>query len=397
MRACVVVLGDLARSPRMVNHAESLAAQGVDVDVIGYGRSLPYGGATQRIAWHCLDEPAALPSGSIRYVVAGAVRTAWLSVRLLRLLLTVPRPDLIVVQTPPAMPALAVTVVGARLRSSRLVLDWHNLTHSVLALRFGRRHILVRAVASYERVVGRLAGAHLCVSSAMADTLQSWGIVSQVARDRPSARFQQTRQPGDDAARRLVVVPSSWSADDDFDLLFDAIDRCEALIAASDEADPGHPFPSIDVVLTGRGPGRDRYQRLIDSRRARRVHVKAEWLSAEGYARLLGAADLGVSIHRSASGVDLPMKICDMFGSGVPVCALDYGPCLAELVHEGDNGRLFTAADQLARQLVDLLGDLPCATAALDRLRRGAVASSAVRWHEGWLAEAWPTLRGGAR
>ena len=37
-RVCVVVLGDVGRSPRMCYHAESLAARGHAVDVVGYVR-----------------------------------------------------------------------------------------------------------------------------------------------------------------------------------------------------------------------------------------------------------------------------------------------------------------------------------------------------------------------
>ena len=36
MRAAVVVLGDLGRSARMRYHAQALAANGVDVDLVGF-------------------------------------------------------------------------------------------------------------------------------------------------------------------------------------------------------------------------------------------------------------------------------------------------------------------------------------------------------------------------
>ena len=45
-------------------------------------------------------------------------------------------------------------------------------------------------------------------------------------------------------------------------------------------------------------------------------------------------AELGLCLHRSASGVDLPIKLAEMRGCAVPAVVLDYGDVLREVVPE---------------------------------------------------------------
>jgi beta-1,4-mannosyltransferase len=109
---------------------------------------------------------------------------------------------------------------------------------------------------------------------------------------------------------------------------------------------------------------------------------------------VVGCADLGLCLHRSSSGLDIPMTIADLFGAGVPVCAIDYGACLAERVRHGDNGLLFSTDRQLAGILFDLFESFPGDQKALDRLRSGARKSAGPTWEDGWAREARPVLLG---
>jgi beta-1,4-mannosyltransferase len=182
----------------------------------------------------------------------------------------------------------------------------------------------------------------------------------------------------------ILISPTSWTADESTDLLFDTADALDAQAPALPR-----DFPRIVLLATGRGPGRAAF----DARAARRrpgpaATVRSDWVAPASYPALLAAADGGVSLHQSSSGLDLPMKIADMFGAGLPVLALSY-PALAERLRDGENGCLFTDAASLARRIVELWSP---GSPVLDRLRAGSRASGRDRWLEGWMAEAAPTL-----
>src|SRR3990172_4562393 len=149
MRAAVVALADLGRSARMLYHAHALAALGVEVDLVGLeGTPLP-----KRIT----DDPRIIVhrlkasrlwirqglSGSGDAMV-GLFDVARISLRLRRALKGLKRPDLVLVQNPPAFPTLAVTWFSLHRRGVRFVIDWHNLGYSVLGLRLAAWHPAVR-------------------------------------------------------------------------------------------------------------------------------------------------------------------------------------------------------------------------------------------------------------
>ena len=126
----------------------------------------------------------------------------------------------------------------------------------------------------------------------------------------------------------------------------------------------------------------DRIVCLTNDDRLKNITVSTAWLSAEDYATLLACADLGVCLHMSSSGVDLPMKVVDMFGAGLPVVWYGDYESWGELVMEGVNGRGFVTSDDLASVLEELFGDSN--GKQMGMLRRGAVAEGRRRWDEEW-------------
>ena len=47
-------------------------------------------------------------------------------------------------KNPPSIPTLALVWLVGKLRGSKVIIDWHNLGYSILALNLGSAHIFVR-------------------------------------------------------------------------------------------------------------------------------------------------------------------------------------------------------------------------------------------------------------
>ncbi len=411
MRAVVVALGDLGRSARMLYHAHALAANGVDVDLVGFeGTPLPNAIAKEpRLVVHRMKAPTLRQRGGftgIGYVIAGLFDATRLSVRLWRTLRQLRRPELVLIQNPPAFPTLAVTWFSLRAHGVRFVIDWHNLGYTLLRLRLGRRHPAVRLARWFERRDARRVDANLCVSRGLAAFLQSrFGVQNaRVLYDRPASAFTpMERSEREQFRQALFTRLGVHRRHGGVHRLPDELDgrrglrpgdRRRAAHRGADSrmgsGDRRPRFPDIVILVTGDGARRAEFERRFAGLPARRIQLRARWLEPDDYPRVVGSADLGLCLHRSSSGLDIPMKVADLFGAGVPVCALDYGACLAERVRHGENGLLFSTARQLAEVLFDLFETFPGEQKLLDRLRAGARKSARPTWEEGWAREAKP-------
>jgi beta-1,4-mannosyltransferase len=187
----------------------------------------------------------------------------------------------------------------------------------------------------------------------------------------------------------VLVSSTSWTPDEDFSLLLEALRLLDAALTAPAT---GASLPDVLVLITGKGPGKAAFEAAAAAAPLRRVAIRTLWLEPGDYPLLLGAADVGVSLHASTSGLDLPMKVVDMFGAGLPVAALGF-ECLPELVRHDDNGLIFRTAGELSEQLESLLDGFPDAQPSkgrLARLRRGVERGLENRWAANWGKVAMP-------
>ena len=111
----------------------------------------------------------------------------------------------------------------------------------------------------------------------------------------------------------ILVSSTSFTPDEDFGLVLKAIDKIDKNIDRD-----------FYLFITGKGPLKAKYEKEFAERNYLHFKVKFLWLKYEEYACLLGSADLGICVHYSSSGLDLPMKVVDMFGAALPVLAHNF-------------------------------------------------------------------------
>ncbi|KAH9994383.1 glycosyltransferase family 33 protein [Russula vinacea] len=400
----ILVLGDVGRSPRMMYHAESFAKLQFETFLVGYQGSKPVPTllSLPRTHFLYLSQPPPFLR-KLPFIVSAPVKILQQLLSILYALLwRIPHPpEFILVQNPPSIPTLALVWLVGALRGSKVIIDWHNLGYSILALKLGSDHIFVKLAKMFEAYFGRAAHAHLFVTRAMHDFLvKEWKLqgIKAVLHDRPPAHFHpatalethelflhispslpvaflpahdppastpltrvtSSASPSLRPDRPAVLVSStSWTEDEDFSILLDALSIYEQRARAAHGR-----LPRVLMFVTGKGPLRELYMRKARSLQDGEgdpwqwVHITSTWLEPREYPLLLGSADLGISLHSSSSALDLPMKIVDMFGCGVPVCALDFA-CLSELVINDTNGVIFQNAGGLVDHLENLLEGFP--------------------------------------
>ena len=405
--AVVLVLGDFGHSPRMQNHASSLLNKGYEVTAIAYKNG-------------SMMKETLRENDGFRFV--GISRLNFLRVKktkmpfvpsivyfALRVLLQFLQVLLclffetgkvkvtnVLVQNPPCLPTFLACAVAKRVMGGKFTIDWHNLGYSIFSMqrKRGGKDVLVRVMKAYEKYFLRYFDHHLTVTEKMKDFLiREWSVDARhisVVKDAPGEQFLRlntnaTREKKKGFRKKTsdvvnVVSSTSWTPDEDFDVLlhaavlYDEKAKEASGTATKKKKKTKQRLPHLNILITGRGDLRESFETRAKEAKLKHVSFSYAWLPIHEYPERLSMSDVGLCLHQSSSKLDLPMKIVDMFGVGIPVLARRYECLRDELVQEGVNGLTFDTSEELCDALISLLEGWDGnenGTEALNRLEAG--------------------------
>ena len=390
----VLVVGDLNRSPRMLNHCIALTESFPninEVSLIGYDG----GDIRSDIAnnskikqYHFFQKInkflRKLPR--ILFIFVALLKIILQTISLTWILLRIPKFRFLILQNPPGIPSMLICWIICKIRGSKFIIDWHNYGYTILKVN-NRPNFIVNLAYKYEKFIGKKSDLNFCVSRAeKRDLKKQFNIDAICLPDRPVKglfKFLNEIEANDlyknypnelyslidthleknQNKKPIVMISStSWTPDEDFSMLLDAFIKTEEMIKESIEDKTKKDIYNITedkikkilFLITGRGPMRDKFMEKISEANLKYFDVKSIWLESDDYPKLLSLVDLGVSLHYSSSGIDLPMKVVDMFSGCLPVASVYY-ETINELVQENVNGFLFKNSKDLSKILKNVI------------------------------------------
>ena len=172
----ILVLGDLNRSPRMLNHtialANLLSTELNEISLIGFNG----GDLRSDILSNPKIKVYYIPN-TMERILKNFPRFLFLFTAIIRIILQlimliyilfikIPRPSFLILQNPPGIPAIYIARVITFFRRSKFVIDWHNYGYTILQVN-RRNRLIVQIAKLYEKIYGSTADIHFCVSKAM--------------------------------------------------------------------------------------------------------------------------------------------------------------------------------------------------------------------------------------
>ena len=374
----ILVLGDLNRSPRMLNHCVALSESFPniqEISLIGYDstdirKDISSNTKIKRYNISNRINKIFQHFPRIFFIFTSFFKILFQIFSMFFILFKIPKFSFLILQNPPGIPSMFVCWLVCKLRKSKFIIDWHNYGYTILKVN-KRPNFIVKIAEKYEKFFGKKSDMNLCVSQAeKRDLKKNFGIDAICLPDKPLLglfKFLSSEQAPElykkykelnellDKNRPILMISStSWTPDEDFNILLNSFIKTEEMIKNE------HKLNNIKKVLfliTGKGPMKENFMKKVEKSNLNIFNVKSIWLDSDDYPKLLALCDLGICLHYSSSGIDLPMKVVDMFSACLPAAAIYY-PTIEELVKNEENGFTFRNERELSKILKNAIEEI---------------------------------------
>ncbi|GMM28960.1 chitobiosyldiphosphodolichol beta-1,4 mannosyltransferase [Martiniozyma asiatica (nom. inval.)] len=406
----LIVLGDLNHSPRMKYHTESFLSLGYEVNICGYlnGELKLKNDKNREIEIfpiEIISNEFKLPY--LLFIIFKIFKQTYQLIKMTNFAID-ENTKFVFIQNPPSLPILAIVLMNKLMYHPqiKICVDWHNLNWSILNLKYkNESHFVVKLMKKYESWFAKLVDVNITVTRQLGNYLvESFKVDPSTIipfYDRPKNElFSPLNDQNelkeiisenlnlfngyDQVNDRILVSSTSFTPDEDFKVLINSLKELDGKISGSKN--------KIWMIVTGKGPLQNEFKKMVEDYNWTNVEIKNVWLPIEQYPKVLKIADLGISLHYSSSGLDLPMKIVDLFGSGVPALTLNFS-VISELVKNNQNGLIMNDNDDFKEMADKIYNVLFHDKELYLKIKQGALAESAKGWDEEWDSKLKPLFK----
>ena len=371
----ILVLGDLNRSPRMLNHCVAISESFPNINeisLIGYDSNDIRNdiNSNPKIKRYNISKIINNLSNFLPrflFIFTSFFKILFQIFSMFFILIRIPKFQFLILQNPPGIPSMFICWIVCKLRSAKFIIDWHNYGYTILKVN-NRPNFIVKIAEKYEKFFGKKSHMNFCVSQAeKRDLKKNFGIDAICLPDKPLLglfKFLTSEQAPElykkytelntllDKNRPILMISStSWTPDEDFNMLLNSLIKTEEILNKNNN------LKKVLFLITGKGPMKENFMKKVNESNLNIFNVKSIWLDSDDYPKLLALCDLGICLHYSSSGIDLPMKVVDMFSACLPAAAIYY-PTIEELVKNEENGFTFRNEKELSKILKNAIEEI---------------------------------------
>ena len=371
----ILVLGDLNRSPRMLNHCVAISESFPNINeisLIGYDSNDIRNdiNSNPKIKRYNISKIINNLSNFLPrflFIFTSFFKILFQIFSMFFILIRIPKFQFLILQNPPGIPSMFICWIVCKLRSAKFIIDWHNYGYTILKVN-NRPNFIVKIAEKYEKFFGKKSHMNFCVSQAeKRDLKKNFGIDAICLPDKPLLglfkfltseqapelykKYKQLNTLLDKNRPILMISSTSWTPDEDFNMLLNSLIKTEEILNKNNN------LKKVLFLITGKGPMKENFMKKVNESNLKIFNVKSIWLDSDDYPKLLALCDLGICLHYSSSGIDLPMKVVDMFSACLPAAAIYY-PTIEELVKNEENGFTFRNEKELSKILKNAVEEI---------------------------------------